>query len=87
MKKGVSFVLDEACQDAFENIKEYFIKPLVLLAPISRKPFLLYVRAMDHSLGVLLAQKNDEGCEQAIYYLRRILIGAESQYNPIRRSV
>ena len=39
---------------------------------------------MDHSLGTL-AQKNDNGHEQAIYYLSRALIGAESQYNPIER--
>jgi len=35
---------------------------------------------MDHSLGALLAQKKDEGAEQAIYYLSRILIDAESRY-------
>ena len=40
---------------------------------------------MDHSLGALLTQKNDEGHEQAIYYLTRILIGAESWYNTIEK--
>jgi len=40
---------------------------------------------MDHSLGALIAQKNDEGHEQAIYYLSRTLIGAESRYNPIEK--
>jgi len=40
---------------------------------------------MDHSLGALLTQKNDEGTEQAIYYLNRTLIGAESCYNPIEK--
>jgi len=40
---------------------------------------------MDHSLGALLAQKNDEGYKQAIYYLSRTLIGAESRYNPIEK--
>jgi len=40
---------------------------------------------MDHSLGALLAKKNDEGHEQAIYYLSRTLIGAESWYNPIEK--
>jgi len=40
---------------------------------------------MDHSLGALLAQKNDEGHEHAIYYLSRTLIGAESRYNPIEK--
>ena len=40
---------------------------------------------MDHSLGALLAQKNDDDHEQAIYYLSRTLIGAESQYNPVEK--
>ena len=78
MKKGVSFIWDKACYKAFEDIKEYLTKPPVLVAPTSGKSFLLYVKAMDHSLGALLAQKNDEGHEQAICYLSRTLIGAES---------
>jgi len=40
---------------------------------------------MDHSLGALLAQKDDNDHEQAIYYLSRTLIGAESRYNPIEK--
>ena len=40
---------------------------------------------MDHSLGALLVQKNDEGAEQAIYYLSRTLIGAEIRYNPVEK--
>jgi len=55
------------------------------VVPTSGKPFLLDVKAMDHSLGALLAQKNNDGYEQAIYYLSRTLIGAESWYNPIEK--
>ena len=40
---------------------------------------------MDHFLGALLIQKNDEGAEQAIYYLSRTLIGAESRYNLVEK--
>ena len=36
-----------------------------------------------YSLSALLAQKDDNGHEQTIYYLSRTLIGAESRYNPI----
>ena len=43
MKKGVSFVWDEAYQKAFEDIKEYLTKPLVLVALVSGKSFLNYV--------------------------------------------
>ena len=41
---------------AFKEIKEYLTHPPVQVAPISGKSFLLYVQAMDYSLGGLLAQ-------------------------------
>jgi len=40
---------------------------------------------MDHSLATLLAQKNEEDFEQAIYFLNRTLIGAECHYNPVEK--
>jgi len=85
MKKGVSFIWDSACQQAFEEIKEYLIHPPILVAPVSGKPFMLYVRAMDHSLGSLLAQCNDQNHEQVIYYLSRTMIEAEHRYNPLKK--
>ena len=65
MKKGVSFIWDQACQEAYKDIKRYLTKPPVLVAltsrkPFLRKPFLIYVKAIDHSLGALLAQKDDK---------------------------
>src|SRR4051812_29964265 len=54
-KKGVSFVWNQSCRDTFEEIERYLPNSLVLAAPISRRPFLLYVRAMDHFLGTFLA--------------------------------
>jgi len=66
MKKDFSFIWDDACQQAFEKIKWYFTHPPVLTASVLGKPFLIYVRAMDHSLGALLAENNDQGHEQAI---------------------
>ena len=40
---------------------------------------------MDHPLGALLAQNNDQNREQAIYYLSRTMIGAEHRYNSIEK--
>ena len=83
MKKSVWFIWDNACQEAFEEIKEYLTHPSVLVAPVSGKPFLLFVRGMGHSLETLLAQNNDQNHKHAIYYLSRTMIGAEHCYNPI----
>jgi len=85
MKKGVSFIWDDVCQQAFEEIKRYLTHPLILTTPVSGKLFLIYVRVMDHSLGALLAQNNFQRHEQAIYYLSRIMIKAEYRYNPIEK--
>lgn len=54
------------------------MNPHVLVAPRIGKSFPLYVLAMHHFLGTLLAQYNDEGHNKAIYYLSINMIDAES---------
>nr|MCH9869334.1 hypothetical protein [Serratia marcescens] len=85
MKKGVPFRWDQRCQDAFDGIKEYLLSPPVLAAPVKGRPMIVYTAATETSLGALLAQHNEESKEQALYYLSRTLIGAESRYSPIER--
>ncbi|XP_020259051.1 uncharacterized protein LOC109835487 [Asparagus officinalis] len=85
MKKCTFFVWDEPCQRAFEEIKDYLSNPPVLAASILGKPFLIYIRAMEHSLGALLAQNDDAGHEQGIYYLSRTLQGAEQRYPMVEK--
>ncbi|KAL0451383.1 UNVERIFIED_CONTAM: hypothetical protein Slati_1116400 [Sesamum latifolium] len=65
MKKDVLFEWDEACDKAFKSIKSYLMKPPVLVAPVQGRPLILYVFAQERSVGILLAQKNDEGKENA----------------------
>ncbi|XP_020266130.1 uncharacterized protein LOC109841582 [Asparagus officinalis] len=85
MKKGVSFMWDDACQKAFEEIKQYLSNPSILIAPKSDKPFLIYIRATDHVLAALLAQDDENGHEQAVYYLSWTLSGAEPRYPLIEK--
>ncbi|XP_062094067.1 uncharacterized protein LOC133800111 [Humulus lupulus] len=69
MQKNVSFIWDEACQNAFESIKKYLLHPPVLRAPILGKSLMLYMTSLDRSVRALLAQNNEEGKEVALYYL------------------
>jgi len=85
MKKSLSFIWDDAYQQVFEEIKRYLTHPTVLTTPVLEKSFLIYIQAMDHSLGTLLAQNNDQGYEQAIYYLSRTMVRVEHQYKPIEK--
>jgi hypothetical protein len=85
MKKGVPFQWDQACKNAFDDIKKYLTNPLVLCAPIKGRPLILYTVAMPTSLGALLAQTNDEGKEVSLYYLSRTLLGVECNYSDIEK--
>ena len=85
MKKGAPFNWDELCQNTFESIKRYLLNPPTLAAPIKGRPLILYISAQPISLGVLLAQHNDEGKEVACYYLSRTMVGAERNYSGIEK--
>lgn len=86
-KKGVSFVWDQACQNAFDNIKQYLFNPPMLMSPTLGRPLLLYLVAMESFLGALLAQHNEEGKEHALYYLSKIMVGASWTILLLKRSV
>ena len=64
MKKNVPFEWDEVCSNAFKSIKTYLLSSPVLKALILGRPLILYISAQEQSLGVLLAQKNEEGKEK-----------------------
>ncbi|KAL0368461.1 UNVERIFIED_CONTAM: Transposon Tf2-12 polyprotein [Sesamum calycinum] len=85
MKKDVPFQWDEVCDKAFKSIKSYLMKPPVLVAPVPGRPLILYVAAQERSVGILLAQKNDEGKENALYYLSRMMTPNELKYSPIEK--
>ncbi|NAU33239.1 reverse transcriptase-like protein, partial [Klebsiella pneumoniae] len=80
IKKNAKYRWDEQCQHAFESIKQYLVKPPVLAAPIPGKTLILYTAALDESLGALLAQTNEDGKENALYYLSRRLLPTEMKY-------
>jgi len=86
-KKDIPFSWDENSQQALDGIKSYLLNPPVLVAPIPGKELILYTTALDESLGALLAQENENGKENALYYLSRVLVGAEHAYSPIENIV
>ncbi|KAL0437700.1 UNVERIFIED_CONTAM: Transposon Tf2-12 polyprotein [Sesamum radiatum] len=67
MKKDVPFEWDETCDKAFKGIKSYLMKHPVLIALVPRCPLILYVAAQERSVGILLAQKNNEEKHNAFY--------------------
>ena len=55
-----------------------------ILAPYRHgEPIWLYVLAIGHAFGVMLAKKEEDGKERAIYFIIRTLKEYETRYRPI----
>nr|KYP74734.1 Transposon Ty3-G Gag-Pol polyprotein [Cajanus cajan] len=85
LKKEQEFRWNEEHQKAFDEIKVYLAHPPVL-APLSKgKQLKLYISASDSTIAGMLAQDDDNGIERVIYYLSRMLVGAETRYTPLEK--
>uniref|UniRef100_A0A2N9FVD9 Integrase catalytic domain-containing protein n=1 Tax=Fagus sylvatica TaxID=28930 RepID=A0A2N9FVD9_FAGSY len=71
LKKGVSFNWSAECQEAFERIQAIMTKLPTVCAPIAGKPLRLYLASNSQAIGALVAQENDDGVEQPVYYRLR----------------
>ncbi|CAN6693572.1 unnamed protein product [Malus baccata var. baccata] len=85
LKDSDKFVWNEEHQAAFTQIKVSLTSPPVLVPPQRGKPLKLYISAAEESIGCLLAQDNDAGREQAIFYLSRNLSHPEINYSAVEK--
>ena len=54
LKKEVPIVWNEQCQEAFEKIKNYLMKPPILVPLVPKKPLLLYLTTTGTTMGLCL---------------------------------
>ncbi|KAM1283668.1 hypothetical protein ACFX13_027331 [Malus domestica] len=85
LKDKENFEWGPPYQEAFDSIKIYLTSPPVLVPPQRGKPLKLYISASKKSIESLLAQNNEGGKEQAVYYLSRILTEVETRYSLVER--
>ena len=55
-------------------------------APIHKKPLLLYLATNSYAIGALIAQKDEGGIEQPVYYVSRAPKDAETCYPRAERA-
>jgi hypothetical protein len=86
MKKGVSFVLSMACQQAFEKIQAIMTKLPTVCAPVAGRPLRLYLASNGKAIGALIAQKDESGTEKPVYYVNRALRDAKTRYSGVEQA-
>jgi hypothetical protein len=70
---------------SFEHIKEVIGEAPVLASPYYLKEFLIFSFASEHTIMVVLLQKNDEGFEQPIAFFSKSLRDAELKYDILEK--
>ncbi|XP_070668799.1 uncharacterized protein [Malus domestica] len=85
LKDSDKFVWNDEHQAAFTQIKVSLTNPPVLVPHRRGKPLKLYISAAEESIGCLLAQDNDAGREQAIFYLSRNLSQPKINYPAVEK--
>ena len=83
IKKYFNFKWTKERNEAFEKIKESTTEGPTLKSPNFNNEFILYTFSFDHSIVVVLTQKNDDGDQFSVSFIRIGLQGVEVKYPTI----
>ena len=83
IKKDTNFKRKKERKEAFDKIKESIAEDPTLWSPIFNKEFIQYTFAYDHSIAVVLTQRNEVKEEFPVSFMSKGLQGAELNYPTI----
>ncbi|GKV36284.1 hypothetical protein SLEP1_g44433 [Rubroshorea leprosula] len=77
LKKGSAFTWTVEQQRAFSHLQDLMLRLPTISVPIRGKPLKVYLSTIDKVVSALVAQDDQEGKEQPVYYVSRNLKGVE----------
>src|ERR1051325_2715217 len=84
IKKRAQFEWTEACEEAFNGLKQLLSAPPVLIRPKEGSQLTLYLAVTDGAISSVLVQDTEEG-ERPVYFVSKVLKGAEVRYQKIEK--
>ncbi|KAL0416429.1 UNVERIFIED_CONTAM: hypothetical protein Slati_3474800 [Sesamum latifolium] len=84
LRKIRNFEWDTACQQAFEELKDYLAQLPLLVKPCPGDTLYLYLSATPQAVSSVLIREEESG-QMPIYYVSKVLNGAEGRYAPIEK--
>ena len=81
LKKNIEVKWTAEAKASFAHIKKVISEAPVLASPDYLKYFMIFSFASEHTLAVVLLQKNEEGFEQPIAFFSKSLRDAELKYD------
>ncbi|KAL0416349.1 UNVERIFIED_CONTAM: hypothetical protein Slati_3466800 [Sesamum latifolium] len=84
LRKARNFEWDASCQRAFEELKSYLAGLPLLVKPSPGDTLYLYLSTTPQVVSLVLIRE-EEGRQFPIYYVSKVLNGAEGRYTPIEK--
>ncbi len=83
-RKNAKFTWDDACQAAFDMLKEKLVSADVMIYPDKDKPYILHTDASDFAVGAILTQ-DVNGLDRHIQYVSKALTESQRKWPAITK--
>ena len=86
MNKWKGFEWTEECALAFQQLKDYLSRPLIMSSPEVDEVLFVYIVVAPHAVSLVLIQV-DSGIQKPIYYVSKSLHETEIFYLPLEKAI
>ena len=86
INKWKGFEWSKDCTAAFQQLKEYLSRPLIMSSPAVDEVLYAYITMGPHAVSLVLIQE-DNGLQRPIYYVSKLLHEVEIRYSSLEKAV
>ena len=86
LNKWKGFEWTEKYALAFQQLKEYLSRPPIMSSPKADEVLFAYITVGPHAVSLVLIRM-DNGVQQSVYYVSKLLHEAELRYLPLEKAI
>ena len=86
INKWKGFEWSEDCTAAFQQLKEYLLRPPIMFSSTADEVLYAYIAVAPHAVSLVLI-RDDNGLQKQVYYVSKSLHGAEVRYSPLEKTI
>ena len=86
LNKWKGFEWMEECALAFQQLKKYLSRPLIMSSPEADEVLFAYIAVAPHAVSFILIRM-DNGIQRPVYYVSKSLQEAELRYLPLEKAI
>ena len=86
INKWKGFEWSKDCTVAFQQLKEYLLRPPIMSSPTADEVLYAYIVVAPHAVSLVLI-RDDIGLQWSVYYVSKSLHEAEVRYLPLEKAI